>query len=81
VAGVTNPPALTMSGAPGLPGGNSPVTFSWPANAVGFALFQTTNLMPPVVWSPVGGTVTVSGTNNTITLNATNDSVYYRLQF
>jgi parallel beta-helix repeat protein len=52
---------------------------SWTNNGGSFALQQTTNLTPPVVWLPVTN-VPVLVTNFMVTtLSATNRSVFYRL--
>ncbi|HVV00585.1 MAG TPA: LamG-like jellyroll fold domain-containing protein, partial [Verrucomicrobiae bacterium] len=64
------------------PRGNGELSVSWPASAVGFTLFTTTNLTPPVVWQP--GTNQPIFTNNqwqaTLPVSESGER-FYRLQF
>jgi hypothetical protein len=53
--GTPSPSQLTWSGA----GPN--LTLAWPFGVPVVQLFETTNLTPPVAWSPVGGTPVFSG--------------------
>jgi hypothetical protein len=48
----------------------SAVTLTWPMAATTFSLLSTTNLTPPVIWSPV--TNTVQSTNNVFSLTVPN---------
>jgi uncharacterized repeat protein (TIGR01451 family) len=60
--------------------GANTVTLSWPASASGFVL-QSCNTLPPVNWSPVGGTVQVIGGQNTVTVNVTpGETRFFRLR-
>lgn len=55
------------------------ITLSWPSNAFTFSVQQTTNLSPPVVWTPVtNARVFSSGTFN-VTATPGNGSRFYRL--
>jgi hypothetical protein len=79
VSAVVVPPVLNSAAT--FAGDGTPLlTFSWPTNAGAFTLLQATNLVPPVVWSPVTDAVSVVDTNNSVTITATNASVYYRLK-
>jgi uncharacterized repeat protein (TIGR03803 family) len=55
------------------------VVVSWPANVVGFTLQSTTNLNPPIVWSPVSPGPTVVNGQNTVTNPASGTQKFYRL--
>jgi uncharacterized repeat protein (TIGR03803 family) len=48
------------------------VVLSWPSNVTGFNLQSTTNLVPPIVWSPVSG-------QNVVTNSRSTRQKYYRL--
>lgn len=56
----------------------SDVRVSWPANVTGFTLYSTTSLAP-AAWEAAGGTVTVEGDQNVVTLPATGTK-FFRLQ-
>lgn len=69
-------PVLSL--APG-PGG---FTASWPASGVGFSLYTTTNLAPPVVWSLATNAPALSNGQWQVTLPLNNGAAqFYRLQF
>jgi hypothetical protein len=51
----------------------------WTTNATVFVLNQTRSLIPPVNWSPVTNSITASGTNNTVLVNAVNGVQYFEL--
>jgi PKD repeat protein len=69
------PPALTISQP-----GNGALTLSWPAWATGYALYSTTNLAPPILWSPATyATLSTNGAAITATLSATNNTTFFRL--
>ncbi len=54
---------------------------SWPADAGLFSLYSTTNLTPPVMWTPVVGTRVLSNGVWSLSLgNATNGQRFFRLQ-
>ena len=65
--------------APAPTGGQ--LLLSWPAWADEYGLLATTNLRPPVIWTPVTNVVQNTGTNVNLTLATTNaGACFYRLQ-
>jgi hypothetical protein len=54
------------------------VVLSWTTNATGFTLMSNTT--PVLPFSPVNIAPTVSGSNNTVTVPATDDSVFFILE-
>ena len=79
--GVPVLPPPPLFGTNSFAGGNPQLKLSWPTNGAVFALVQTTNLTPPIVWSPLNNLPVMVGTNYVITLISTNDQRYYRLSF
>ncbi len=78
-AGVLAKGALTVTGPSlNLVASPSSMTLSWPTNAAGFALNQTSSLASPIAWTPVSG-MTVNGTNYTITINTGIGARFYAL--
>jgi hypothetical protein len=55
------------------------VVLTWPANATGFALQSTTNLVSPAVWSAVSPAPVVVNTNNAVTNTISGARKFYRL--
>jgi hypothetical protein len=55
------------------------VMLSWPTNASAFVLSRTPSLASPITWTPVTSGISVNGTNNTITINASGGNQYYKL--
>ena len=55
------------------------VVLTWPANATGFALQSTTNLVSPAVWSAVSPAPVVVNTNNAVTNTISGTRKFYRL--
>ena len=56
------------------------VILSWPANASAFVLNKTASLTLPITsWTPVTKGISVVGTNNTITNNASSGNEFYIL--
>jgi hypothetical protein len=77
---LTQPAGLTASiVAPGMQiFANLPnIVISWTTNATVFGLNHAASLAPPVTWSPVTNTIAVSGTNNTVTIDARASGNYY----
>lgn len=74
-ASVTPPllPPLTIEAS-----GNAAI-LQWPTNAPGFVLEQTTTLAP-TSWTAVTNVPAIVGTNNSVSVNATNASRYFRLR-
>ena len=52
---------------------------SWPTNAGPLVLNQAPSLIPPISWAPVAGSIILSGTNHTITLNTERGVQFYTL--
>ena len=57
------------------------LNFSWPVSAIGFALEQTESLTPPIQWSSVTNTPVVVGDLQTLSLQPTNGTAFYRLRW
>jgi hypothetical protein len=55
------------------------IIISWTANATDFVLMQTASLTPPVTWSTVTSQITISGTNNSVTISASSAVQYFEL--
>ncbi|MGO8698335.1 MAG: InlB B-repeat-containing protein [Limisphaerales bacterium] len=66
-------PSLTVVASP------PNMILSWPTNAAGFVLSQTSSLAPPARWTPVTTGITVSGTAYTITVNLGSGNRFYAL--
>jgi len=58
-------------------GGN--LVLSWPSWAGGFQLYSTTNLTPPIAWSPATEPVVEEGPALTATIAGTNSARFFRL--
>ena len=56
------------------------LSLNWPQWASGLALYSTTNLSPPVSWSPVNGTLVSSNGWVILSVPITNGSCFYHLQ-
>ena len=70
------PPPLQLTIFPS--GAN--VILTWPTNAAGFTLQSTTNLNPPIVWSPVSPAPVVVNGQNAVTNSVFSDpQKFYRL--
>ena len=52
---------------------------SWPTNAVGVVLNVASEIAPPTAWTPVTAGISVSGTNYTISVNASSGAGFYTL--
>jgi Concanavalin A-like lectin/glucanases superfamily len=61
-----------------LSGGN--VVLSWPAFATGYRVYTASNLVRPVVWSPLTNTIWNQGTNCSIVLHIHGEKGFFRLQ-
>jgi len=75
---VQAPPQLSiaLAGAGNAPG---TILISWPTSSAGFVLEQTTNLTPPVAWSPSTNAVIVNGTSSSITFVPSGMETFYQL--
>jgi hypothetical protein len=71
---VQGPPVLSISGNMGG------LLFTWPASAVGFALYAATNLAPPVGWSSVTNSPVPSNSQWQVTLQPDATRRFFRLQ-
>lgn len=70
------PPVLTL-----VPGGGSGGLLAWAGSGVGFTLYTTTNLAPPVVWTPATNQPVLSNNQWQIALPvAGSASCFYRLK-
>jgi len=74
---VTQEPPQLSIGA----GGNAGTLLTWPASGVGFALYTTTNLAPPVVWTLATNQALLTSNEWQISLPAgSNSACFYRLK-
>jgi hypothetical protein len=72
---ILQPPSL------GLAEGAGGQLLNWPASGVGFALYATTNLIPPILWSPVSYAATLVSNQWQISLPPESLATrFYRLQ-
>jgi endonuclease YncB( thermonuclease family) len=71
-ANITAPSLQIMTNLPN-------VVLSWPTNAGVFVLNGSASLNPPIAWTPVTSGITVIGSNNTITTNASSGNRFYLL--
>ena len=56
------------------------LALGWPAWAAAYTLYSTTNLAPPVLWSPAtNAALSTNGAAITATLSATNNTRFFRL--
>jgi len=68
------PPSVTLNASGGQ------LTLSWPAWASPLVLHQTTNLTPPVAWTPVTNTPALWNDSLWLTLPAVEEKTFFRLQ-
>jgi hypothetical protein len=69
------PPVMSIAG------GGTGATLTWPASGVGFTLYTTTNLAPPVTWTLTTNEPTLTNNQWQIALPADGSSVrFYRLE-
>ncbi|MGA3265740.1 MAG: hypothetical protein ABSE16_02840 [Verrucomicrobiota bacterium] len=66
-------PSLTVLSSP------PNMILSWPTNASAFVLNRTASLSLPITWIPVTSGITINGTSNTITINASSGKQFYAL--
>jgi hypothetical protein len=71
--GTPNPPTMSV----GRPTAET-MSISWPTNATGFSLLEIDSLSS-TQWKTSSSPVTVSGTNNTVTLPVSAAAAFYRL--
>jgi hypothetical protein len=74
LAGSNAPPKLEISQLSGT------VVIAWPTIIVDFALEMTEGLQEQIHWESVTNAAVVVGHQNTVTLQATNLSRFYRLR-
>jgi hypothetical protein len=55
------------------------IVLSWTTNASTFVLNGAASVVSPITWTPVTNGITIDGTNNTITINASSGNQYYTL--
>ncbi len=69
------PPVLTISA-----GDANGAALAWPESGVGFTLYTTTNLAPPVVWTVAINQSVLTSNQWQISLPANGDSQFFRLK-
>jgi len=69
------PPILNLAWAT-----NRTVSFSWPTSSAPFFMESATNLTPFVAWNPVTDSIVTLNGSNSITINPTNSSRFFRLE-
>jgi lysophospholipase L1-like esterase len=67
-------PALRING----PASNS-FALSWPSSPFSFALVTASNLQPPVVWTPVTNSITVTNGSNWASIFSVGDNAFFQL--
>jgi hypothetical protein len=67
------PPSLQISAS------KPNIIISWSTNATTYVLNKTASLARPVTWTPVTNSITVNGTNNTVTVNASSGVQFFEL--
>ena len=74
VDGLEAPPTLSiqMSG--------SSLEILWPSSTTGFSLYSSTNLLTPVVWSPVTNTPSIQGEDWMVTIPIAEAPPFFRLE-
>jgi hypothetical protein len=70
---VPTPPLLHIASSP------PNAILSWTTNSSFYRLQQTGSLQHPISWAPVTNTIIVAGSNNTVTVAATNAARFYEL--
>ena len=70
---VAPPPLLNIAAA------SSNLVFTWPSNAVGFALYSTTDLTPPATWTSNSVTPVLVGNQFVVTNPVSGPRKYFRL--
>jgi hypothetical protein len=68
-------PALSLAG-----NSSNGLALSWPASGVGFAVSTTTNLKPPIIWTPVTNQPVLANAQWQIMISRDVASRFYRLQ-
>ena len=58
----------------------STIAISWPTNAIGFFVLQSTATLAPANWSDVTNAVAVVGSENTVTNSPDNTKRFFRLR-
>jgi len=59
---------------------NGNIAISWPIAPAGFTLESTTSLTPPLSWSAVSATASITNDQNLVLLPATGSGQFFRLQ-
>jgi uncharacterized repeat protein (TIGR03803 family) len=72
-----SPPQLTINPSGILPSG---IILTWPANAAGFTLQSTTNLIAQAVWTTVSPRPIQTGDQEVVTLDITSNNQFFRLR-
>ena len=77
---VTQQAPILAIGGGGGGGGNAGTSLTWPASGVGFMLYTTTNLVPPVAWTIATNAPVFTNNQWQINLPPGNDIQFYRLK-
>ena len=56
------------------------LSLSWPVTATSLHLYRATNLVPPVLWSPVTNRAVSDGTNWSVSVLNSGGNRFFRLQ-
>jgi uncharacterized repeat protein (TIGR01451 family) len=74
-------PVSTVPPRLGLSLGADTLTFTWPVSATAFLLESAGSLSPPIPWAPVTNEPVVVGDLETLRLQPTNGTAFYRLRW
>jgi PKD repeat protein len=72
---------FTLDGSPSLAAAYSQGTLSmqWPVGAINYQLESTTSLMPPIIWTPVLATPTVTNGWNIVSVSVNGPQMFFSL--
>jgi hypothetical protein len=73
------PPTLPLKLIP-TPGANGTINLAWPTPDAAFIMESTTNLTPPVVWTPITNTVVNQNSTNQTTITPAGNNLFFHLK-